>query len=339
MMWPATDKSAPLARTDPLRGRHGARSYRAPEGAALDQIALPGDTERLRIEHYTGARAPTVRRHERVSNPRRFSLAHGVSTGVRVLGTVSALCLVASCYSRRTADEELVDFTPRAASPADAGSSPVLADAGLVDSGVRPVVDAGATRCTGTDPISVLLCSLTMPRAGTGTTTTPTSTGGLTDLIGLLDSAGGLESIAAVLGAFTGTGTTGSATTQPSLTDLINLAGGLGNIATLLNGLSGSTQPGTTPTRAATNNPIADLIAAFAQTPSASGATPSMAGAPASLIDWLAALGLSQPKSLGSAATSPVPTPSAADCTAPADAATSFVCQLQAARAASSLAP
>lgn len=268
-------------------------------------------------------------------------MAHGVSTGVRVLGTVSALCLVASCYSRRTADEELVDFPVRAAAPADAGS-PVLADAASsVDSGVRPVVDAGATRCTGTDAISLLLCSLTMPRAGT--TTTPASTGGLTDLIGLLDSAGGLESIAAVLGAFTGTGGpttgTGTATTQPSLTDLINLAGGLGNIATLLNGLLGGTQPGATPMRAASSNPIADLIAAFAQTPSASGANPSMAGAPASLVDWLAALGLSQPKSLGSTATSPVPTPSAAECTAPVDAATSFVCQLQAARAASSLTP
>lgn len=269
-------------------------------------------------------------------------MAHGVSTGVRVLGTVSALCLVASCYSRRTADEELVDFPSRTAPPADAGSSPAIVDAGPVDSGLRPVVDAGATRCTGTDAISLLLCSLTMPRAGTGTTTTPTSTGGLTDLIGLLDSAGGLESIAAVLGAFTGTGRpttgTGTATTQPSLTDLINLAGGLGNIATLLNGLlGGGTQPGATP--AASSNPIADLIAAFAQTQSASGASPTMAGAPASLVDWLAALGLSQPKSLGGAATSAVPTPSAADCIAPVDAATSFVCQLQAARAASSLAP
>jgi hypothetical protein len=255
--------------------------------------------------------------------------------------------LVTSCYARRTADEELVDFPSRQATP-DAGSTPVIVDAGPADTGVRAVADAGAmSRCTGTDAISLLLCSLTTPRPATGSTTTGTTTGGITDLIGLLDSAGGLESIAAVLGAFTGTtrpttGTTGTgtATTQPSLTDLINLAGGLSNIATLLNGLlGGTTQPGATPTRAATSNPIADLIAAFAQTPSAGGAQPSMSGAPASLLDWLSALGLSQPKSLGSAAALRVPTPSAADCLAPIDAATSFVCQLQAARAASSLAP
>lgn len=269
-------------------------------------------------------------------------MAHGVSSVGRVLGTISALSLLASCYSRRTADEELIDFPSREAAPPDAGGSQVAVDAGPVDTGVRPVVDAG-TRCTGTDAISLFLCSLTMPRPGTSTPTTGTSTGGLADLIGLLDSAGGLEGIAAVLGAFTGTGRpttgTGTATAQPSLTDLINLAGGLGNIATLLNGLlGGGTQPATTPTRTAGNGSIADLIAAFAQTPSASSANPSMRGAPASLVDWLGTLGLSQPKSLAGAATTPVPTPSAADCTAPADAPTAFVCQLQAARAGSALA-
>jgi hypothetical protein len=271
-------------------------------------------------------------------------LAHAVFTCVRVLGTVSALSLVTSCYSRRTSDEELIDFAPRAPASADAGSTPVVADAGSSDarSALR---DAAATsRCTGTDAISILLCTLASSQTGTSTTpgTGSSSTGGLTDLIGLLDSAGGLESIAAVLAAFTGTGrpTTadaGAATAQPSLIDLINLAGGLGNIATLLNGLFGATttQPGTT--MRAASNPIAELIASFAQTPAATGPQPNMSGAPASLLDWLTSLGLSQPKSVGASAAAPVVLPTAADCVAPVDSTTDFVCQLGAARAASSL--
>jgi hypothetical protein len=244
-----------------------------------------------------------------------------------VLGSVSLLSLGSSCYSHRTADEELVDFPPRVSASADAGSAGSgSTDAGVYDTGVR---DAGsASRCTGTDVISIFLCSLTAPTSG------GSRTNGVADLADLLDSAGGLASIAAVLGAFNGTG--GSATTppnaQPSLIDLINLAGGLSNIATLLNGLQGgmAAQP------AGASNPIADLIAAFAQTASASNGRPAMSNASPTLVDWLNRLGMANARA--TVATPIVAAPTPAQCAAALDASTRFMCQLQAARSSSSLA-
>jgi hypothetical protein len=248
-----------------------------------------------------------------------------------VLGSVSLLSLGSSCYAHRTADEELLDFPSRVGASADAGSGASSTDAGVHDTGVHDTGarDAGgASRCTGTDPISQFLCTLTAPTSG------GSNTNGVSDLTGLLDSAGGLASIAAVLGAFTGTGGTATTapTAQPSLIDLINLAGGLGNIATLLNGLQGGT--GAQP--AASSNPIADLIAAFAQTATATNGRPAMSNASPTLVDWLNGLGMSNTRA--TVATPMVAAPTSAQCAAAVDANTRFMCQLQAARSNSSLA-
>ena len=262
-------------------------------------------------------------------------MAHGFLTCVRILGSVSVLSLSSSCYSRRTADDELLDFPPRVAANADAGhGGSVSADAGSADSGQR---DAGsASRCTGTDVISLFLCNLTMP------TPAGSNTNAVSDLTKLLDSAGGLASIASVLGAFTGgTGrpgatpgtTTPGATTQPSLIDLINLAGGLSNIATLLNGLLGgaTAQP-------AGSNPIADLIAAFGQTGTAN-TRPALSNASPTLADFLDGLGLGQPQAGEKSLSTPVLTvPTTTECAAASDPSTELLCALSAAQAATSLA-
>ncbi|MDB4976625.1 MAG: hypothetical protein JWN48_4966, partial [Myxococcaceae bacterium] len=119
------------------------------------------------------------------------------SSWVTACVSVGSLALLGltGCYEHHTADEELLDIPfPDEAYPADAGIK---------------VGDAGASKCTGTDPIALFFCNLTQPPA-TGAGATGATQPGIGDLLGLLGGGGTAAG-----------GGTGAA--APSIADLIAL--------------------------------------------------------------------------------------------------------------------
>ncbi|MET0286175.1 MAG: hypothetical protein ABW352_16965 [Polyangiales bacterium] len=205
--------------------------------------------------------------------------------------------MFSGCYTQKTADDELLDFTGSANDAAV-----VVPDAGAV-----VIADASsAPKCAGTDPIALLLCQLT-PQ-----TQQPQQQPAVPDLTGLLDSLGGLGNIAEILGPALGTsptrpGTTPSTAGASDLVNLVNFAGGLANIAQLFNQLlggGGQSLPG--------------LFAG--------GGTQSMQ--PASLADFLSGLGIP----VAGAPTTITEEPTETDCANPTTPAQQFACALQAAQ-------
>lgn len=239
-----------------------------------------------------------------------FSGINRVHSALAVGGLV--LSQLSGCYAHDTSDEDLLDL-PSTAEDADS----VSADAGRHAADASAVVvDAGSAtpKCAGSDPISLLFCSLTPPASSPATT----PAAAVPDIAGLLNSFGGLGNIASVLGTQLGTNTTTPAATQQSpLVGLINLAGGLGNIATLLNTVLGQG------TRQPAQPSLADLFAGFAR-PQQPAATP--ATNQPSLRDILAGFGI---PSAPSPAVMTEPTTN--ECTNPTNQVTRFVCALQAA--------
>jgi hypothetical protein len=204
--------------------------------------------------------------------------------------------MLGGCYTQKTADDELIDFS------GSANDASVIAP----DAAANVIVDAGsAPKCAGTDPIALLLCQLTPP------STTQQPQAAAPDLTGLLDSLGGLANIAEILGPVLGTtptrpGTTPAPGAQPGLVELVNFAGGLANIAQLFNQLLGGGGQ--------------SLPGLFG------GGTQSMQ--PASLADFLSGLGIP----VAGAPTTIAEEPTASDCANPTTPAQQFACALQAAQ-------
>ncbi|HEX5659333.1 MAG TPA: hypothetical protein VFX59_19195 [Polyangiales bacterium] len=199
-------------------------------------------------------------------------------------GMALAGLMMTGCYAQRPLDEELAEERADASAlPPDAGA---------------PVADAGAPRCSDTDPIALLLCQLTPPASA------QQPQAGIPDLTGLLNSLGGLGNIAQVLGPVVGT-TTGRPATpaQGGLVDLVNLAGGLANIAQLFNQLLGG---------------ASQLTALFEGTAQPNQQLPSIA-------DFLNGLGIP----VAGPDTTLTQEPTADECAKPATPAQQFACALQ----------
>jgi hypothetical protein len=234
---------------------------------------------------------------------RAGSSSFGLAGTPGMVSGLTLLSVLSGCYGNKTADEELSDFVVPY-DRADASSQ----DAGLPDTGRY---DAGsAARCTGSDPIAQLFCSLSTPTAAgmTGNASL--------DLAGIIEDLGGLETILAIL-----SGIAGGGTGNTRMPDALNAAGGLGDLATLLNAVLGTS--GTTP------NPLGALLGTFGQTGASGTTTPSLADLLAALGAPNAASASTVPRGAGTMNKSVITMPTPAQCVSPDSQETELLCLLQ----------